>query len=357
MVLLLIVGGISFLAFKTYRARLIYARAQKSSAKKVVEYKTPVTVLCVYPSNWENWVNLYGTLESAYVYKLSSLRMLKVKGLYVKEGDVVKKGQLLLSLKSVEIKTDIQALRARVNELEKRYDRLKRLYKAGGVSLSELESAKVSYQQARAQLLKALETSYETSLKSPADGVVLNVFTNVGEIAQPGRTLIEVADIKKVKLKIVVPEYIWNKIKTEEFQVIVYGKFAGSYKKAISVKALPIVDKITDLPCAEALFENINVFIPFGTTVEVKLLLNKLSDAMVLPFDVVLWDLDGKPYVFIVDPQNGKAYKRYIKILEVASGKCLVKGIKSKDLVVESGATYLYDGAVVKIISKREYKN
>jgi HlyD family secretion protein len=163
----------------------------------------------------------------------------EIISLPVKEGDVVKKGDLLIkikgdqymaqkdrleaSLKSSE--ASLQMRDAELNRVQLEYDRAKELHSKALASDSELEaaqtnflSAKASYdaaaanvQQSKAQLREVLETLYKTTIYSPIDGIVIQLNVELAERVlgsgfSQGTNIMTVADLSNMEAVVNVDE-------------------------------------------------------------------------------------------------------------------------------------------------------
>ncbi len=120
----------------------------------------------------------------------------KVVNLYVKEGDRVKKGQVLAQLDSEQsrlqyeqAKAGLEVAKASFSEAEKNYKRMKSLYDEDAVSQQQFEQVELAYKSAQAQLKQAeagfnLSEYYlnKTRITSPINGIVTFRYIDVGEV-------------------------------------------------------------------------------------------------------------------------------------------------------------------------------
>lgn len=157
----------------------------------------------------------------------------------VKEGDYVKKGQLLIRIKGDQYQAQKQRLEANLqsseanlkmrsaelDKVELDYNRVKELHSKGLSSDSEFEaaksnylSAKASYEaaqanvlQSKAQLREVLETLYKTTIVSPMDGVVTQLNVELGERVfgagfSMGSDIMTVSDLRNIEAVVDVDE-------------------------------------------------------------------------------------------------------------------------------------------------------
>jgi len=163
----------------------------------------------------------------------------EIISLPVKEGDIVKKGQLLIKIKGDQYmaqkdrlaanlqssEASLQMRDAELNRVQLEYDRTKELHSKGLASNSELETAeanylstKASYEsaeanvlQSKAQLREVLETLYKTTIYSPMDGVVTQLNVELAERVlgsgfSQGTNIMTVADLSNMEAVVDVDE-------------------------------------------------------------------------------------------------------------------------------------------------------
>ena len=157
----------------------------------------------------------------------------------VKEGDFVKKGDLLIRIKGDQYKAQMERMEANLkatqaalkireaelNRLEKEFARVKELQSKDLASDSELETAesnfltaKASYQQAqanvlqaRAQLREIMDTLNKTKIYSPMNGTITNLNVELGERVlgsgfSQGTNIMTVSDLNNIQAVVDVDE-------------------------------------------------------------------------------------------------------------------------------------------------------
>ncbi|MFZ1518361.1 MAG: efflux RND transporter periplasmic adaptor subunit [Ignavibacteriaceae bacterium] len=157
----------------------------------------------------------------------------------VKEGDFVKKGQLLIRIKGDQYQAQKQRLEANLQsaqatlkmreaeltKVESDYKRVVELHNKGLASDSELESSKSNYLstkasyeaaeanvlQSKASLRETLETLYKTTITSPMDGVVTKLNVELGERVlgsgfSQGTDIMTVSDLRNIEAVVEVDE-------------------------------------------------------------------------------------------------------------------------------------------------------
>ena len=165
--------------------------------KKSIGNEIKVTAEKVSRGDITQVVSGPGRIQSELEVKISANVSAEITGIYVKEGEQVKKGQLLVELdrkkyvaavnraKSTKKSAEANLIKARND-----YGRIKELFEKKLTSLAELENAEANLKLAESQLEQAIaglaqaeDELSKTKLFSPIDGTVTKINKEVGEIA------------------------------------------------------------------------------------------------------------------------------------------------------------------------------
>lgn len=170
-------------------------------------------------------VTATGKIQPEVQVKISPEVSGEIVALPVKEGQRVKKGDLLMKIKPdfyMAIRDQASAgqlqARASISKAEPEYKRVESLFQKGMVSESELdqarslyESAKASYAQATASLDQAQENLRKTTVFAPMDGTISALNSELGERVLgtnqfQGTEVMVVADLSRMEARVDVSE-------------------------------------------------------------------------------------------------------------------------------------------------------
>ena len=317
-VVLLIVGGIKAVKHK---------KAQEASLPPAKIYTIKVKTIKPKESDITLTLPVLGVVANDSDIKLSSKVAQRVEEVTKKRGDRVSKGEVLVKLDTRDIdakisslKSKIYSLKVNLNNLISIHKRSEELLKVDGVSIEQFEKEATSISSLRAQIkslianLAQLHTlkSY-TILKSPIDGVVSKIFANVGDMAMPGKPLMQISSLKESYILLRVPD----SIKAEA--IIFRGK---------EYKLTPLNSTFNSL--IEYKTPYINNLVE-GERIDAKLIVYR-GRGILLPSNLIL-NRDGKEYVVVVDGKRAKGVK--ISPLAEASEGVVVKNpeLIGKDVV------------------------
>jgi membrane fusion protein (multidrug efflux system) len=346
-------------ALETEIATLDTAAANQATGKLVV-----TAVLAAQPFN--HYIDLQGKIESESVsYVTARGGGGQVKGIFVKRGDVVPKGKLLLKLDDaiqrqalIAAEQGLQTLKTQLSFANTLLQKQKNLWEQNIGTEVQLISAKNNVELLENQLKTAQEQvkiSKEqllfTSVYSDVDGVAEEVNVRVGELfAGPGQ--IKIVNTNRLKVTAEVPENYSQRVKTGtklninlpdlqksiQTSISVIGKIINPNSRSFFIEAKVAADK--DLrPNQIAL---------------VQILDYTASNAIAIPVNTLQNDETGK-YVMVASNEKGKliARKRLVTVGEFYKDQLEIKsGLQAGDQIVTEGFQSLYDGQLIVLASK-----
>jgi RND family efflux transporter MFP subunit len=335
---------------------LLDTNAAKQSKSTLVAV-TPVGV-----QQFDHYIDLRGRVDAENISYISPRGMGgQVKELFVKEGDNVKKGQLLLKLDDAIMRQSISAARQQLEGIKTQlnfakdvYDRQNKLWQKGIGTEVQVISAKTNVEALQNQLKSAeeqvkvgQEQLNTSSVYSDVDGVAETVMVKVGELFG-GMGQIKIVNTSKLKVVANVPENYITQVKQGLPVLINVAEAGKTINSNISLIGQTIENSQRGF-IAEAKIASENFLKP-NQSVVMKILDYNSPNAVVIPINTLQSDENNK-YVYVMEKlSNGKT---------VATRKVIVLGLVYGDLVeVKSGLTggeklitagyqNLYEGQVV----------
>lgn len=194
-----------------------------------VTYLPPVSVKVTkaIAGGETHFITASGKIEAKNSANISTRMMGSVTKLNVSVGEKVKKGQQLLVInnsdliaKRSQMEASITQAKSGLKNAEKDYQRFKVLFEKESASEKELDDMTTRYEIAKANLNAAEQMKKEiqaqfayTNIKAPFNGVVINTFVKVGDMASPGIPLISVEGTNDFQAVALVAESDITKIK------------------------------------------------------------------------------------------------------------------------------------------------
>ena len=197
--------------------------ASCSEKKKEREFKkeNPVSVSVGVPTqlSGEN-ITVSGLIESQETAAISTRMMGLISSIKVKPGDMVLKGQLLVTIsngdilaKRAQAEAMISEAEATLKDAQKDYERFEQLYKQHSASAKEFENATLRYNSVKAKVEAAQQMKNETdailsytNLVAPFSGVVTQKNSNEGSMANPGMPILMIEQSSSYNVRASVSE-------------------------------------------------------------------------------------------------------------------------------------------------------
>ena len=183
------------------------AKQAEPAKDKAVEKAAPVRVETVKKAPLVLTIALTGSVEAGRIAQLASPAEGPVLGVRVREGDLVKAGQVLLTLGRTEGATALVASsREDLKKEEDNLSRTRRLVERGALAGEQLDSATANAARMRALLVKAQETTRDYAVSAPWAGVVSKMKVRDGDFVAPRAPLAEIYEPKSLMVRVAVQE-------------------------------------------------------------------------------------------------------------------------------------------------------
>lgn len=309
-----------------------------------------VTFDTVKTATFNRYVDLQAVVEANDMVNAASEIGGRIIRLAVKEGQNVKKGQLIATLDAESLEKQKEEIQKSLDLANDVYDRQKRLWEQNiGSEVQYLQS-----KNNKERIEKSLQT-LETQLRkkyvyAPLSGIVDQLITKEGEMTAPGSPIVRLLNVSRVKIITDAPENYLGKIKTGDKVQINIPSLGKEVQQKISLIGRTIdpsnrtfkLEVWMDNPGGE-LKPNLLAIVKINDYTE--------KDAISIPVDLVQQEVNGRKYVYVINQMDDKliANKTYIETGESADGRILVRsGLKSGDRLIIKGARNVTDGTSVK---------
>lgn len=286
----------------------------------------------------------------------------RVTDLYVSLGDVVKKGQVLARVNSIEL-TQTQLTLIKSTQLiglkTKAVERAKLLFEADVISKAEmlrieneLEAVEADFRASRDQLLvlgmsekavKKIITSGQINsfgdITSQFDGIIISRAINVGQIVDTHDNLFHVADLSKLWAVANIPEQQASFIQKDELVTIEIPALDNKQIEAKIIFEDSIVDPQTRTVMVRAELDNFNLIFKPDMLTSMFIRSKKISK-LAIPISSVVRENDRK-YVFVQN--TPKTFRLREVELGMRDGNLmsLTNGLSEGETVVTDGAFHL----------------
>ena len=318
--------------------------------------KDPISVesMVIKPKLFERYVDLQARIEADDVVMASSEIGGRILQLNVKEGQYVKRGQLIAV-------TDMSTLEKQIAEIETGlslattvYDRQKRLWEQEIGSEIQYLEAKTN----KESLEKSLETLNSQIAKkniySPINGIVDREFLSSGEMASPGLPIVQILNTSKVKVVADVQEEFLSAVRKGDKVDVYFPALDMTIQEGIDLIGRTI-DPANRTFKIEMNLDSKKGQLKPNLLAEVKIKDYSQEQAIVIPLQYIQEEVTGDKYVYIADNSNGKkkARKVPIEIGESNTTECIINvGINDGDELITAGSSKISNGDPLNIISQ-----
>ena len=298
---------------------------------------------------FEHFIDLQGHIDADNIsYVTPRGGPAQAKAVYIKQGDFVKKGQILAKLDDdVQLK-QLQQLKTQLAYAEDVYRRQKNLWDQGIGTEIQLKTAENNVNNLKDQINTTTAGWEMTNVRSEVTGYVETMNLRVGEVL--GNTpLPQIVIVNSSTLKAVteIPENYLGKIHKGMPVNIKLPDVNLEFNSAISLMNQTIGLNNRAVTTEAKIPYNPNVHINQVAQVRIKDYAN--PHAIAIPLTVLQTDENGK-YVYIIATENGKkiAKKKIVQVGEIYGNNIEVKGgLSVGDQLITEGFQGLYEGQAV----------
>ncbi len=230
------------------------------------------------------------------------------------------------------------------------YERAKQEYeqaKAGGQK-EDKALAKASYNQAAAQLEVARKALSDATLCAPISGYIAKRSIEPGDTAAPGRPVFEIVQMDPVEVNVGVPETDVHLVRIGQKSDITVpalpGKTFQGTVRVINVSA----DPSTRTYMARISMPNSEHLLRVGMVAESTIRGDRTIAMVTLPGDSIVRDPQGATQVFVYYPEQKRVYAKRVEVGAVVGKNVAIKsGLSGNELIVLAGQTKLKNGQAV----------
>lgn len=302
--------------------------------------------IVVAVTDFSSDLDITGTLEANESVELHS----EVPGLVTKinfrEGSNVNKGSVLVRINDRDIQAQLQDALTRERLSATNESRSKQLLEKGAISQEEYDTSLADLQSLRAQTQLIRAQLAKTSIVAPFSGRIGLRSVSAGGYITPATVIATLSSIDPLKIAFSVPEkYIGQIGKGSEISFTTDGFTKTFTGKVYAIE--PGVNVQTRTLQIKALVPNADNKLLPGSFAKIKLKLNTLKDAILIPNEAIIPVLNGKT-VYI--SKGGKAQQVKVETgTRTADRIVVVSGLNIGDTVLTTGAMALKPDAPVKV--------
>ena len=276
-----------------------------------------------------------------------------IKQVFVKEGDAVRKGQLVATLNLNEINAQVQQAKYSYEKALRDYNRSSNLYRDSVATLEQVQNSKTALDIAQQQVNTVQFNQNYSEIRATASGYVLKKLANPGQLVNAGDPVLQLngAHQSAWVLNVGVSDAEWGAIQIGNTAIIQTDAFPNKPINAVVARKTEGIDPSTGTftihlqlngNAAESMASGL-----FGKAVIYPT--TKVASWSV-PCDALLDGDAGDASVFITN-DNKTALKVNVKVGRIDAGTATItSGLETAKALIVTGSAYLKEGSAIKIM-------
>ena len=301
-------------------------------------------------------INLNGYVKANNPIGIFVDKKLKVKEVFIKNGDFVEKGQILMTFDDDEtnkLNRSIEKERINLQKIQRDLNTTRELYKLGGASRDEVKNLEDSARISQLNIDEYVEVLSKTAteVRSPVDGVVSNLKAQENYLVDTDSSLLEIIDANDLRIIVEIPEYNSQTVKIGQ-SIRVRQDISDDDKvydgEITKISRLSTTSSMTGENVLEAEVKTNETIPNLVPGFKIKAVLQLKSDVknIIIP-KIALQNEEGKYFVYTLDEKN-TIRKKIITIKNIVGDNIIVlSGLNPGEEIVLTPDNRLRDGLVL----------
>ena len=301
-------------------------------------------------------INLNGYVKANNPIGIFVDKKLKVKEVFIKNGDFVEKGQILMTFDDDEtnkLNRSIEKERINLQKIQRDLNTTRELYKLGGASKDEVRNLEDNARISQLNIDEYAEVLSKTAteVRSPVDGVVSNLKAQENYLVDTDSSLLEIIDADDLRIIVEIPEYNSQTIKLGQ-SIKVRQDISDDDKvyegEITKISRLSTTSSMTGENVLEADVKTNEIIPNLVPGFKIKAVLQLKSDTknIVIP-KIALQNEEGKYFVYTIDDKN-TIKKKVVTIKNIVGDNIAVlSGLSVGEEIVLTPDNRLRDGLIL----------
>ena len=301
----------------------------------------------------ENALVTTGTLMANEEVELVSELAGRITDLGFEEGGKVNAGQVLVRINDDELQAQLRKAEANLKLARDDEGRKKQLLAVSGISQEQYDASQAALAGLQADADDLRARIAKSTIRAPFSGKVGLRNVSAGGYVANNTVIAKLQQTDPMKIDFAVPERYGRMVRSgSEISFTVEGDTARYTGMVYAVD--PSVDAATRTVKVRARSANKDGQLIAGSFVKVDVRLEELTDALVVPAEALIPDIQGQKVLLM---KGGKAVSARVQLgIRNATSVQLTSGVQPGDSVIVTGLLALRDGAAVRPLTKEAPK-
>lgn len=337
----------------------VFSGCRNQDPNLTADVEIPVSVEELKTRSIEEFVNTTGTAFPKGEIELKS----RIPATYFLEknprtgrawqlGDRVNTGELIARLEDQEyvnsVKLETNQLNLELMETELR--KQESLYEKGGVTLKELKTAEINYENARTTVINSKLQLDKTRISAPISGVIVDLpYYTQGTLVESGSSIVKIMDYQLMYMDVQLPEKYISAVKAGQQVKLTNYTIPNDTLLGSVAQLSPAINPDTRTFKGTITINNPEYLLRPGMFVKADIITSRKDSVIVIPKSIILSRQRGKT-VFVID--RGIAVERIIETgMENLTDIEVLRGLSRNERVVIAGFETLSNRSKVKIVN------
>ena len=328
------------------KSALIAANKAAESSRE----KPPVNVvtLTLSPTTITDRINLPGVVEPWTRLSLMAKLNGSITKVLVKEGDHVKKGDVIALIEDDDFRIALERAEATYDLAKSEYTRDKSIHDKGVIPTATLDINRTNLQKAKSDYENAKLLFSRTSVTSPMDGIIRRMDAKVGLQLSIGDPIAEILAIDRMKVVVGIPESDVTAVRELENVDLTVQALGDRIITGKKYFLSPSPESAARLYNLELEIDNSGRDVLAGMFIRADIVKKQIDETLAVPFYSVI-SRNDEQYVFI--EEEGVAKKRKVKLGIMEKWMVqITEGLNPGDSLLIEGHRDVEDSQNVKII-------
>jgi len=333
----------------TVKIKKLETELQLSDTTKTSKV-TAVSVTEAQPVVFDHYLEVQGKVDGEENIAVSAQMAGSVTHVYVKEGDQVRKGQVLAQIDNSVMQQQVASTKQQLDFATNMYTKQKALWDqqiGSEVQYLTAKNTKENLEKAMATLNDQLEM---TRIKSPINGSVEEVNLKVGQMASPGQPAVRVINFSNVKVVAEIAEAYAPKVKVGDKVIVYFPDFNTEIASQIRFTS-KYINPVNRTFQSEVRLGPSKVEYRANMMAVVKINDYRNPSAFSVPITLIRDSQSGK-FIYVAKEENGTLVARRLPVTVGSTYNGLAEitsGITAGDKIITTGFNSLLDGELIQV--------
>jgi RND family efflux transporter MFP subunit len=326
-------------------------KKDETSDVPVAANEIPVKVVEIVSQPLGTTIQASGTFttddETMLAFKTGGI----IEKIVVKEGDAIRKGQLLATLNLTEIEAQVSQAKLAFEKATRDFQRAENLYKDSVATLEQYQNAKTGMEVAKKQLEAAQFNRSYSEIRALSNGFILRKMANEGQVISSGTSVFQTngASQNQWKLRVGASDREWSAVAIGDKATVTTDTQPGKEFEAVVSRKSESIDGVSGTFTIELTLKS-SSNLASGLFGKATIYTSNKQNAWSIPYDALL-DGDAKSgYVFTTNDSR-QAHKTPVTIQRIDRDEVVIdSGLENFKFLIVSGSAYLREGSAIKVI-------